>query len=337
MRAHRLCIVFVLAAVSVPVLAEDSDAPLYGSAKTLRPTQLLRRAAPDATALRQLPAGEFLRWVDSERRDGFLRVLQSKGPIGWARESDLANATPPAVPAVAEATKEACHKPLSSCPASGCENNPNSDHALLNEQKRLEPPSGGKPVLLTLEDFQHLQVLADDRVGQGQPLTADDRNRLKDLDTSTGKISEGAVVQIVAYLADGPGDPRASSGESVNCRLSGQANNDFHIPVVAAVDGTEYDGIVTEMIPQARRVTWTLPNLKKVKAAKHQVLITGLLLYDNMHVVNDDPDSTSKQPKRISLWEIHRITEFKVCAKATGICDTHSQSGWQPLGHTANQ
>ena len=58
--------------------------------------------------------------------------------------------------------------------------------------------------------------------------------------------------------------------------------------------------------------------------------MTGQLLYDNMHRVNDDPENDqSGQPKRFSLWEIHRITAVGVCKRDD--CDAKVDDDWTPL------
>jgi hypothetical protein len=61
------------------------------------------------------------------------------------------------------------------------------------------------------------------------------------------------------------------------------------------------------------------------------VLVVGGLLYDNEHLVNDDPSQPKGgQPKRFSLWEIHPITEFLVCEQAGG-CDPVARAQWTAL------
>ena len=67
------------------------------------------------------------------------------------------------------------------------------------------------------------------------------------------------------------------------------------------------------------------------KAPKPQVLVIGGLTYDNEHMVNKNsahPNGT--QPKRMSLWEIHPITEFLVCDVTS--CDPTKKSEWISLG-----
>jgi hypothetical protein len=108
------------------------------------------------------------------------------------------------------------------------------------------------------------------------------------------------------------------------------AGTDIHISL-GARNSTEYKGIVAEMPPQlGHPAGWDVATLNKIKTAQLQVLVVGGLTYDNEHKVNDDPaHSLSGQPTRISLWEIHPITESLVCAVAS--CDPANHVGWQSL------
>jgi hypothetical protein len=115
----------------------------------------------------------------------------------------------------------------------------------------------------------------------------------------------------------------------VNCHLTGSANNDFHIPIAAHPGDSELDAIVVEMIPQSRHPGWTVRKLRTIAREHTQVRVTGQLMYDNAHLVNDDPDNIlPRQPKRFSLWEIHPVTKFEVCEleNVKGFCDD-----WMPL------
>ena len=229
----------------------------------------------------------------------------------------------------AAAAKKPCSKPLSHCPLRGCakENSPN---AFANIAKRNLKPSGDI-TRLSFDDFKDLQAAVEKRFdGQYSTLTKPDRARLRKFKLDGKTVGEGRLVEVVGFIADGPGKPHAnSSGESVNCRISGAANNDFHISVTPRSDGTEFKGIVVEMVPQSRDENWTEGRLKKLQAAKLQVRVRGQLFLDNHHKVNDDPSANlTNQPKRMSLWEIHPVTEFDVCTKAT--C-TEDGPGWKPF------
>jgi hypothetical protein len=229
--------------------------------------------------------------------------------------------------AIHERKAGACHPSLSSCPIFGCETE-GTPHALVNEIKR-QVPAAGTPKTLTWEDFTALQQDADSTVGEDTDLDADDRARLHNLSVSSGRVSEGDLVQLAGFLV---GSPHPNTGESVNCNLPGSANNDFHIPFASDADETPYQGIVVEMIPQNRPAAWNIKVLKQVEAGRHMVLVTGQLFYDNMHRVNaDEDDSLSGQPPRFSLFEIHPITSFVVCLKTDTSCDPSDHAAWETL------
>jgi hypothetical protein len=235
-------------------------------------------------------------------------------------------------PAGAAPKKPPCAANLAACPTRGCEP-AGTAHALMNQAKR-SVPSSGEPTRLTLDDFASLQDEADTRLGDKQKtLTKQARAKLKNLPVGGGTVSEGDLVELVGFIVGLPNRPSANtSGESVNCRLKGEPNNDFHIPIARRWTHSEFRAIVVEMIPQDRNTKWELDRLHAAAQQGRQVRIRGQLFYDNEHVVNDDPDDPIKgQPKRFSLWEIHPITEFMVCTTPNKACDPANAPLWQAL------
>lgn len=233
--------------------------------------------------------------------------------------------------ALAAKKKPPCFKPLSSCPLRGCakEDAPDSFSNILKHN--LEP--SGDVKTLTFKDFESLQAQVETKFGgHYSTLTKPDRARLRKLTTSAGQVGEGNLVRIIGFIAVQPStsEPHANeSGESVNCRLTGGGNNDFHISLTPKPDGSEFDGIVVEMIPQQRNQDWTTGRLKKAQQEHRAVRVRGQLFFDNHHKVNSDPaQKITNQPKRMSLWEVHPVTEFDVCTKAS--CEANG-SGWTPL------
>jgi hypothetical protein len=303
------------------------------AAGTLKSTQAtVVRASPKTggTALRRIPAGSELTWVEGQKKGNFYRVVVPKGPVGWVPVGavDVVE-KPPAAAIGLEAAAPPCAANLSACEVQGC-GAAGSTQAVGNMAKRREPGSG-PAVLLTFADFSALQEQADTLVGQAQELTQEERATLKDMTVSPGKVSEGDLVRMAAFIATGPA-PHANTGESVNCRLKGPANNDFHINVAENASEDAFDGVVVEMIPQERPAAWTLAKLKTTQTKRQQVLIEGNLLYDNKHVVNSDRDNPlGGQPARFSLWEIHRVTRFWICPKAGGGCDPAKEEEWTEL------
>ena len=193
--------------------------------------------------------------------------------------------------------------------------------------------TGSRPKLLTFADFLKLQNEADKRIGPPKvhrELERADRAKLKNLPVSSGRVDEGSFVKVVGFITARPAPPHATSRESVNCRLSRQINNDFHISLVQRAGDSEFSGIVVEMIPQRRPLGWVIPKLKRIGTRK--VLITGALFYDNEHIINENPaKSIGGQPKRFSIWEIHPIKEFFVCEEPDNGCDPNQIRQWTKL------
>ncbi len=242
---------------------------------------------------------------------------------------------PPATTATERVEVATCNvASLAACPPNGCAPE-GSGHAVLNELKRTIPEEAS-PTGLTFDDFRMLQSEAANIFPpkKGLEIPPADRRKLHDLNFSRGTVSEGDLVQVAGFIV---ADPHPNSGESVNCGLHGVPNNDFHIPLGAAPpppdsSSAEFQGIVVEMIPQDRNPGWTLTKLADIQAKDLKVRVMGQLLYDNIHVVNDDPAHViGGQPKRMSLWEIHPITQFLVCTKPGNACDPAKQGEWTLL------
>jgi len=166
-------------------------------------------------------------------------------------------------------------------------------------------------------------------------VTQAERDLLVNLRVTTGTVREGRLVKVGGFLAAGLEPHANTSGESVNCRFTQSANNDFHISIVENTGEDEFKGIVVEMIPQGRSADWTLAKLRSVRQQGKRVLVVGALFYDNIHMVNDDPNHPiGGQPKRVSLWEVHPIARFFICTKANDNCSVSSigaTSGWKRL------
>ncbi len=236
------------------------------------------------------------------------------------------------IPVSAAEGSKACATDLASCPINGCATQGGPD-ALVNKIKRTVPKSGTPIRRLTLDDFEQLQEQADTAVGQHKSLTTQQRRKLRSLSVSSGQVSEGDLVEVKGYVIAEHSLPHANtSGESVNCRLKGTQNNDFHIPIARNSEDTIFDGIVVEMIPQDRPDSWTIGKLKKIAREKRQVLVHGQLLYDNKHLVNENPaEPIGGQPARFSLWEVHPVTEFLVCKNQDQDCNPGDSQQWQRL------
>ena len=326
----------ITALVALPLFATSSvvaleDAPVFGKVATTKKTAI--KAAPNAhsAAAATVDANTDLRWVRGERKGKYVRVMVPKGPSGWVleanvnkvAEADLASIAleGSAQPCVSPKTLNACttNKPTGCSPAG-------SAHGLVNQLKRTVPPEGA-PTTLTFDPFSQLQTAAVELVDQGIEIPPAERDKIKSIETTEGTVGEGSRVRLVAFLSDGK--PHANTGESVNCNLKTESNNDIHISVAETRTRSESEGIVVEMIPQDRSANWTSNKVGQLRGKV--LLIEGGLFYDNLHFANGDANNPiAGQPKRFSLWEIHPITSLKVCRKATvSQCDPDRTSDWK--------
>ena len=228
---------------------------------------------------------------------------------------------------------------LASCPAVGTHvvggaptpYGDTSDAGLRNMAKR-HIPVGTTPVTLDLAALLALQADVNTQFVDAHSAKTQfhpDRDALKQLSVPGGTVSEGDLVQIVTRLTAVHNEKQ----ESVNC--AGADGHDIHVNV-GAPDGTEWHGVVVEMIPQlGRPVGWDSATIARVAAARLSVLVVGGLTYDNEHLLNDDAaHPRAGQPKRASLWEIHPVTAFYVCDAAP--CDPANHATWTSLTAWAN-
>ncbi|HXM24093.1 MAG TPA: SH3 domain-containing protein [Terriglobales bacterium] len=292
--------------------------------------------SPRITTLKRQTTVTILKAAKS---NGFYQVKTSQNQTGWlwAEKVKLAEISRKLArrgtqfelePHLIGLAAAACQPDLASCPATGCAA-PDSPHGLANQVKQTVP-AGTSGAMLTFDDFASLQQQADNLVGEDKELTADDRALLKGLTVSKGPVSESDVVSLLGYLV---GVPHPNTGESVNCNLKGETNNDYHIPISNDPSNSDFQGIVVEMIPQSRPPGWNLTNLTQVENNQQLVMITGALFYDNFHRVNGDPSNPlGGQPHRYSLWEVHPIVQFLVCTKSDNSCDPNQAGDWAPLG-----
>lgn len=307
-------------------VSQEAESVRFGMVRTLRTTALRNKPATTATRTSSLAPGLRLRWIEGQSKNGFIRVMTTRGQQGWIRAT---TAEVESRPPVLLAAAPPCAQTLDSCPENGC-SQPGSKHALFNETKR-RIPTESVPVALTFADFESLQEQANDLVDQGLDLSAADRAKLTNLHVSQGTVHEGSLVRLVGFIAKGL-DPHPNTGESVNCRRTEVPSNDFHISFARRSVLDEFDGIVVEMIPQDRPINWTISRLKNLKQQQRKLMVVGAIFYDNAHVVNSDRDNPiSHQPKRFSLWEIHPITQFFVCKKTNNQCNPNTASDWKRL------
>jgi hypothetical protein len=266
-------------------------------------------------------------------------VAAPDGRRGWVWAENVRAVESPAPAAdrsLSLAAREPClrARALDDCPESGCASEGRQDEAeaLLNEFKRGQRMGATprSPRLLTFPQLEALQERATDAVGQGGKLSPDDRARLRPL-------GEGRTVKLVGFLSNGNRTLEPANPESVNCRLPDPENNDIHVSISPEAGMEELDGVVVELTPQTpqrRAGTWTRERLKRARREGRRVMVVGQLFYDNRHQVRKRPDNVPglrNQPKRISLWEVHPVTEFHVCERADNACDPRRAAQWTRL------
>src|SRR5271169_5233466 len=124
-------------------------------------------------------------------------------------------------------------------------------------------------------------------------------------------LGEGNYVSYVAVIKEAHYSD-TTGGEAVNCNMSGNPPNDIHIVLMSsATDTDECHSTTAEMSPHYRPTNWT-PD--KLNALGKPVRIKGQLFYDNSHAICTA--SSSPNPKRASLWEIHPVYSIEVCKSA---------------------
>jgi hypothetical protein len=209
---------------------------------------------------------------------------------------------------------------LATCPGWGAEKR-GSTRGVLNQVKHHVPEST-TPIVLTFYDIPVLQKQADAVVKSGPHarVLGRDRAKLRNLTVGDKHVGEGDSVSMVGFLV---GKATANVGESANCYLRGQANNDFEIRFAQKAHVPEKDAIVAEMIPQNRPKEWTLAALRGLANDGRQILITGQLMFDSHHKIGDSP--------RFSLWEVHPTTRLLVCQRPDNNCDPAVADQWKPL------
>jgi len=142
------------------------------------------------------------------------------------------------------------------------------------------------------------------------------------------KLGEGSEVVLNGFVKIA----RQEGAESVNCGTGKGVPDqpeyhDIHISMVESPGQAECAGVVVEMVPHHRPVSWTSDLVNQVASAKLPVRVTGQLMFDSSHTPCVNGKAVSGDPARASLWEVHPIYEFDVCTQG----DCSSGSGWVPL------
>jgi hypothetical protein len=242
------------------------------------------------------------------------------------------------------ANYEECHSkyPTGCSPTAGYD-------SYLNYLKNLVPQGPQQPVkYLAKDDYDALNK--DTPSGLSKANHADFKDQLQ-------KLGEGQTYGVVGYLYySQPGGQ-----ESSNCELPKSdpeaTDIDYHIgigfdpalaqqaaeakgkPDTALKKELQQNSVIVEMTPQYRGLPalqgqWTLEALKK--GLGRQVAVIGQLLIDNEHNIASDNCALAitiagSHCWRYSIWELHPVTGFKVCASESNSC-TADSANWVDLG-----
>src|SRR6266480_2317203 len=228
--------------VKSSVVAQE-DTPVFCKLTTNKKTALKSSPNAQAAAAVTVDSNTDLRWVMGDRKGKYVRVMVPKGPSGWVLEANVNKVAEADLASIAlEGSAQPCVSPktLNACTTTkptGCSST-GSAHGLVNQLKRTVPPPQQTPTTLTFDTFSQLQSAAVELVDQGVDIPPAERDKIKSIDTTEGTVGEGSRVRLVAFLSKGK--PHANSGESVNCNLKSEANNDVHISVTETKSGSEF-------------------------------------------------------------------------------------------------
>lgn len=118
-----------------------------------------------------------------------------------------------------------------------------------------------------------------------------------------------------------------SSGESVNCKMPGNENNDIHI-VLGQNSNTDdpCTSVTAEISPHFRPDVWIPANLTQNNA--HLFRFTGQLFFDAAH----RPCVGGKgSPPRVAIWEIHPTYLVDICIDPSNSCTVDNDQNWAAI------
>jgi hypothetical protein len=151
------------------------------------------------------------------------------------------------------------------------------------------------------------------------------RSTWSDADRAAVQKFEGLPVAVVCYF----GWARDEKEESCNCHQSDKKMFDIHTWLLkepAEIDGSQAPdrsaAVVAEVTPRLKpdHPRWTQDVIRQLARAGKQVRVSGWLLMDQEHP-EQITGTTSQDPTRGTLWEIHPIMEI----------ETLQNGKWVPL------
>jgi hypothetical protein len=221
----------------------------------------------------------------------------------------------------------------------GCAKSAKSDYDPYLDflKNQLVPPTSQAADTL---DPQRLQTLESETPPSLVP------GNHRDFSSQFVKLKEGEIVQTTGYLYYA----EQTSAESCNCERKGPEDSDYHIglgfdagrvaeaktkPTSKSKEfhDLQTNSMIVEITPYYRATNepnWTLAKLQALYGA--QVKVVGQLIADNDHYASaEDCGMKGADPTscwRLSIWEIHPVTAFYVCANSD--C-ANTGTGWTRL------
>ena len=117
---------------------------------------------------------------------------------------------------------------------------------------------------------------------------------------------------------------------SVNCKETGQANNDIHIYLSTTPEEDDAcESLNAEISPHFRPAKW-LDIVGLQISPKRPLRVTGQLFFDASH----QPCRPNKRhsPNRFTSWEVHPVYNLEVCKfKSTSSCPLNGTTQWIPF------
>jgi len=219
-----------------------------------------------------------------------------------------------------------------SCPAPG-----NADPSSSTDRVKREVAqnlaknnfcASNAPVNIDFDVLHQLQQEAASVTTFGSDMSLPkDRSVLRQLDTKVGKIGEGMLVRIAAFVIHAK-PANVGQGESVNCKMKPAEDNDIHIALGQnSNQDEECSSVTAEMSPHFRPDSWTSDNITQNNARLFR--ITGQLFFDANH--KPCKGTTGQNPKRSSLWEIHPVYGIEICGDSRNSCKVDSDENWIAL------
>ncbi len=261
-------------------------------------------------------------------------VMQSVLPGGLHSPATTSVGSQPAVCEDDIGDFRACHTQY----PTGCSKAGKYDGALNLLKNRLTPPASPAVKVLQQSDIMGLEGKLPKELA---------KNNHADVLGKLAELGEGQVYSVLGYLYYAQ---KGGTSESSNCQLGDIDAIDYHIgigfdlTVAAKIRGgvkltaEEHStmtktSMIVEMTPHYRfqfRPEWTLDELKAVVG--QQVKVTGQLLVDNEHFDDKDDCALGNGAAcwRMSIWELHPVTQFQICNNPKG-CAADS-SDWIDLG-----